>query len=114
MSKEFEELLTEIKKMVSNKADKLAVVNVVMASADKEYRWQFPRGCMGFAMQCRDGTAVRFSFKAGIVANSDQGYATIKTDGAFDETDLNIQSGDEAIYFACASAGKIVEIVVRQ
>lgn len=108
-----DDTIAEIKKLETGKAEKLAIINVGMPSANTEYRWQFPKGCKGFAMQCRDGTAVRFATRKDIVAKPNPGYATLKADASFDDTDLDIQSENQVLYFACGSANKVVEIVVR-
>lgn len=113
MDEETRALFNELKQLVSNKADQLHVINIPLGSANTESRWQLPKGCKGFTMQCRDGTAVRFSTKRDVVAKPNPPYATLKANTPFDDTDLDIQSSDEALYFACSSSDKVMEIIVR-
>ncbi len=99
--------LTEVRTV-----QRFAVENIYMPSANTEYPWNVPFGCKRFIITVRDGTAVRVAMEPKKVAGSDYPYFTLDTNGYWQESDLDIQTDDFFIYFACASAAKTVEIII--
>jgi hypothetical protein len=83
--------------------------NVPMTNADTQYSSVLPAGCKKFSIQVRDGTAARFAFTTGKVATSIAHYETLPADSIYYEDNLNLTS--KTIYFACAVAGKVMEVV---
>lgn len=87
------------------------VATVTLANLNTEYSWTIPANCVGLSFQCRDATDILFAFATpGVVGGT---YATLKSGTAYtlpDEVTLN-NSQVPTLYFACGSAGKIVEIV---
>ena len=85
------------------------IYNVTMANADTEYSQALPDSTKKFLIHTRDGTAFRLAFETGKVATPTAPYFTIPTGASYNE-DL-IQPSSLTLYFGCASAGKIVEII---
>lgn len=107
---ELEQLLREMLNQV-RVSDPL-IVNIVMTDADTEYPYQLPKNCKKFMMQVRDGAAIRVAVKPNIVADSaNSGYWSMKANSWIWDDGLNIEDPSNIrLHFACASAGKIVEI----
>ncbi|GAG77699.1 unnamed protein product [marine sediment metagenome] len=95
------------------KANRVLVANIPMPVADKEYVWSLPKGCKWFTLHVRDATAARIAFKTGHVANSVEPYFTLKANTSWDEKYLEVDiSRGLPVFFACAGAGKVVEVVL--
>ena len=89
-------------------------VNIPLPTQYVETRWQLPKGCKRFTIHCRDGTAVQVAFQPGQAAGNPPAgtYFTILANTSWWEDNLDIQNEDVALYFACASNAKVVEIAV--
>jgi len=87
------------------------IYNVVMTNADTEYSQALPAGTKKFSLKMRQiDTAFRIAYVAGKVAAPTEPYYTIPITGEYYEDKLNLAA--VTIYFACASAGKTIEITV--
>ena len=86
------------------------VINLIMATADKEYEIYFPKGTQFFTLHVRDGTAIRLSHSQGKVAGSEPPYFTLKANTSWDE-DKFFFIRNLRLYAACGSAGKVIEII---
>jgi len=86
-----------------------AIYNVTMTNANTEYNQALPANCKKFLIHTRDGTSFRLAFVTGKVATPTEPYFTIPASVPYWE-DL-IQPGSATLYFACAVAGKVVEII---
>jgi len=84
------------------------IYNVTMTSANTEYSQALPANTKKFLVHTRDGTAFRLAFVTGKVAAPTEPYFTI--DGVPYWED-HINPALLTLYFACASAGKVVEII---
>ena len=84
-----------------------AIYNVTMTLADTEYSQALPAQTKKFTIHTRDGTAFRLAYVTGKVAAPTEPYFTIPTNGIKSEDYLTTSV---TLYFACAAAGKIVEI----
>ncbi len=99
--------------MNDEKANSIRVANIAIPVADKEVPWSLPTGCRWFTLQVRDGTALRIAYESGKVANSQPPYFTLKADNQWDEKHFEVDSPHGVqLYFACASAGKMVEVLL--
>ena len=87
-----------------------AIYNVTMTLADTEYSQALPANTKKFLIHTRDGTAFRLAFVTGKVATPTAPYFTILANDSYYE-DL-IQPTTLTLYFGCASAGKIIELIV--
>lgn len=98
--------------MNDKKANKIAVVNIVITKADTDARWAIPKGCVWFTMQCRTAVDVRIGLSEGKAEGSQPPYLTMKSGTSWDEDDLDIKPKEgQPIYFAAASA-VVIEIVL--
>ena len=86
-----------------------AIYNVTMTNANAEYSQALPSNCLGFMVQTQDGTAFRCAYVIGKVATPTAPYLTVAASSVYYETAIKLATG--TLYFACASTGKIVEIV---
>ena len=82
--------------------------NVTMTSADTEYSQALPSGTRKLTMRVRDGTAARYAWDTGKVATPTEPYQTLRANS--DYTIDGISLSGKTIYFACASASKVMEI----
>lgn len=83
--------------------------NVVMTTENTEYSQVLPEGTKRFSLQMRENdTAFRVAYVTGKVAAPTEPYYTIQVAREYYEPDLNFTG---TIYFACASAGKHIEIM---
>ncbi len=82
--------------------------NETMTLADTQYSQALPAGTKKFIVKTRDGTAFRIAFVTGKVAAPTEPYTTIDANVAWNEDGLNLTG--ITMYFACGSAGKIVEL----
>ena len=83
--------------------------NITMTNADTEYSKALLANTKKFMLRVRDGTAARYAFTTGKVAGSTSPYFTLGTGEVYWEEGLNLSS--KTIYFACSSAGKVVELL---
>ncbi len=90
-------------------ADTPAIYNVTMTLADTEYSQALPSNCKKFLIHTRDGTAFRLAFVTGKVATPTAPYFTVPSANSYNE-DL-IQPSTLTLYFGCAEAGKVIEII---
>ncbi len=107
-TKDFTTLETELAKKV-NRATTPPIYNVTMTNADTEYPQALPANTKKFLIHTRDGTAFRLAFVTGKVAGPTAPYFTIPTDVPYWED--FIEPSSLTLYFACGSAGKVVEII---
>jgi len=91
------------------RATTVAIYNVTMTLANTEYSQALPANCKKFLIHTRDGTAFRIAFVTGKVATPTEPYFTIPANASYNED--GIQPATLTIYFACVSAGKVVEII---
>ena len=84
------------------------IYNVTMTSADTEYNQALPANVKKFLIHTRDGTAFRVAFITGKVATPTAPYFTVLTNDAYYEDDIK---ASVTLYFGCASAAKIAEII---
>ena len=83
--------------------------NMTMTNADTEYSQALPSGTKKFQIRVRDGTAARYAFTTGKVAGQTSPYFTLGAGEVYYEDNLNLTT--KTIYFACGSAGKIIELL---
>ena len=83
--------------------------NTTMTNADTEYSQALPAGTKKFQIRVRDGTAARYAFTTGKVAGPTSPYFTLGAGEVYYEDNLNLTT--KTIYFACGSAGKIIELL---
>ena len=89
-------------------------VNVTMTNADTEYSAELPENCKGFIIHTRDETVFRLAYETGRVAAPVVPYFTVPATKAYGEADISIYTHGGArltLYFASASAGKVIEII---
>ena len=79
-----------------------------MTNLNTEYSQALPATTRGFSIHTRDGTAFRFAYVTGKVATPTDPYESVPQ-GA-EKTVTGIRPLALTLYFACASAGKIVEL----
>ena len=84
-----------------------------MTLADTEYSQALPAGCKRFLIHTRDESEFRVAFIAGLVAAPTNPYLTVLARKVYYEDWLHLPEavGARTIYFASASALKIIEIV---
>lgn len=95
-------------------ADTPFIHNVTMTVADTEYNQELPQGCKQFTIHTRDESEFRLAFVTGKVATPVAPYLTVLANSRYYENDLYIDAPTGSrvtLYFASASAGKIIEIV---
>lgn len=85
-----------------------AIYTKTMTNANAEYSQALPSGTKKFLIQCRDGTAFRLAFVTGKVATPIEPYVTIPANSTYSE---DLVFSHDTLFFACASAGKVVEII---
>jgi hypothetical protein len=84
------------------------IYNVTMTNANTEYS-QALTNCKKFIILMRENdTAFRIAFVTGKVATSTVPYFTVPEGSSYDEDNINFTG---TIYFACASAGKTIQII---
>jgi hypothetical protein len=81
---------------------------VTMTNANAQYSQALPSDTRRFSIKTRDGTAFRLAYVTGKVAPPTDPYLTIPANMEYSEDDLR---ANITLYFACGTAGKIVEIV---
>jgi len=88
------------------KATTPTIYNVTMTTENIEYSQALPSNCLKFLAQCRTSNDVRLAFTANGTYST---YLTIFADSAYCEDHINLTN--KTLYFQCASAGKIMEII---
>ena len=84
------------------------IYNVTMTNANTEYS-QALTNCKKFIILMRENdTAFRIAFVTGKVATSTVPYFTVPEGSSYNEDNINFTG---TIYFACASAGKNIQII---
>ena len=85
------------------------VYNVTMTNLDIEYSQALPANTKILEFRCQDtGFATRFAFETGKVATPTAPYRTL---GAGESKTLdNLNLTTKTLYFACSTAGKVMEI----
>ena len=108
------QLTAILAELQAQRGTKVQMFTVSMPVANFEYKWQLPFGCKKLTMQCRDSTDVYMATNRGCVAGPYDPYFTLKGGTAWDDQQLNIGNLADisTIYFGCASAGKVVEIII--
>jgi hypothetical protein len=86
------------------------VINVEMPKANAEYSQRLPKDTRKFTLQCRDGTAFRFAFESGHVAQSQDPFYSVLANGSYTVDNILVLPREE-IFVACSSAGKIIELI---
>lgn len=86
-----------------------AIYNVTMTTADTEYNQALPAGCKRYriSLQSQD-TAFRIAYEAGKVATPTAPYYNANIGEIIDVDQVNLAAA--TVYFACAAAGKIMQI----
>lgn len=107
--KKLEELELKIEHLGRAKPTKPVIYNIDMPLKDTEYKWMLPRHTKGFKIQCRDGTAFRFSFEMGKVASASPPYWTVMANGSYQTR--NIDADGLILYVACGSDAKVVDCI---
>jgi len=114
MNKELERRLAELEKwmegVMASKAKRPSIINIKIIAADTEYSHMLPKGCKKFTLHVRDGTAIRLSFRRGVVKTPNPGYWTLKANTSWAEDNLDIEA-DTWLYFACDGTNKVLEII---
>ena len=106
-----EDTLTSVKTAVealTPQATTPVIYNVTMTNADTEYSQALPANTKRFTIQARDGTSFRLAFETGKVAIPTEPYLSIGANSAYYEDGIKAMP---TLYFGCASAGKVAEIV---
>ena len=85
---------------------KADVDTVTMTTENTEYSWTIPNGVGCITVQCRGAYDIKLCFTSG---ESGTSYNTLKSGNAYYETDIS--SFGNTIYFQCATAGQILEII---
>lgn len=83
------------------------IYNVTMTTQNTEYSQALPSGTKKFLIKCRTSYAIKLAFVANASGTT---YVTVPADRAFKEEDLSL-SGSRTLYFQCATAGQVAEIV---
>jgi len=84
--------------------------NVVMTNADQEYDQALPNGAKQITFFIRDLAKFRYAWVTGKVATPTAPYTEVPSPGVVFLDKLKMDS--KTLYFACATAGKIMQIEV--
>ena len=91
------------------------IYNVTMTLADTEYSQQLSQYTKKFLIHTRDESEFRLAFETLHVATPTEPYLTVRAGSRYFEDGLflRVQTTDWGgiLYFASASAGKVIEIV---
>lgn len=88
------------------------IYNVTMTNANEEYSQALPKGCKRFYMSVISGESTdnyRISYVTGKVATPTSPYLKYNCNIEYFEEELNLE--EETLYFACSSAGKVMQIL---
>ena len=94
------------------KVTRFTIHTVKIEKADTEYNQLLPDNTKLLTIEISDGTSFRMSFEPNRVAKANRPYATIPTNGEFDEHNLDLTG--VTIYFASSTADKTIEIITGQ
>jgi len=87
--------------------------NIRIAVINKEYFQRLPDGTNAFDLKTTDGTAIRWAFESGRVANAAgnpvRPYNTLATNESYSKENLNLIG--KTMYFACSTATPMVELI---
>lgn len=84
------------------------IYNKTMTSANTEYSQELPAGTRKFLIKCRTAFDIKLAF---VASASGTTYVTIPADKALLVDNLSL-SGTRILYFQCATAAKVAEILV--
>ena len=84
--------------------------NITLTSADTEYSQALPANTLAYAFKNRDYNELRWSFTTGKVATPTAPYNQLKAGITHWKEDVDLSS--KTLYFASATAGDIVELIV--
>ena len=101
----------------SERIKNLRVAVVPFPVADTEVPYVFAIGTKSFLMHSRSGNEIRMSTQQGIVAAnpvtiSQDPHFTLKANTVYNQDDLNIRDFTQTFYFACSTAGEVLEIII--
>jgi len=83
--------------------------NVTMTNANTEYSQALPAGTKRYQMGTQDGTAWRLAFVTGkVAAPTTPWYQSLANEIYFEE---GLYLAAQTLYFACGTAGKIMQII---
>ena len=91
--------------------DTPTIYNVTMTTINTQYSQALPAGVKRFQIGTQDGTAFRLAFVTGKVAGPTAPYYQTLTGEIYYEGEIDPVAGTITLYFACATAGKIVQII---
>ena len=99
---------------MANNADLSAdVLTVTMTNANQEYSIVVPGTARTVTVQCRSADDIRVAGITGKVATPTDPYFTLKAGGRLDLIKPGDRAGaDFTLFFACASAAKVVECIL--
>lgn len=82
------------------------IYNKTMTDADTEYSQALPAGTRKFQVKCRTSFAIKLAFTSGASGTT---YTTIPADQTYWEDHIALKG--VTLYFQCASAAKVAEII---
>lgn len=91
---------------IANWPSTAVIYNVTMTSANTEYSQALPPNTRKFLIKCRTSFAIKLAFKSG---ESGTNYLTVPAGMTYWEDQINYAT--VTLYFQCATAGKVAEIV---
>ena len=83
---------------------------LTLTNANAEYSYTFPAGTMYAESLARTSVAVRFAYVTGKVATPTEPYETAGIGVPWHTPDDVAMSGPLTVYFACGTAGTVLEI----
>jgi len=87
--------------------------NIRIAVRNRQYSQRLPDGTKGFDLKTVDGTAIRWAFEPGRVANAAgnpvRPYFTLATNESYSKENLNLVG--KILYFACSTSTPMVELI---
>lgn len=101
---------TDLLASIPKEATSPITYNVTMTNADQEYDQALPNGTKQITFLTQDLTGFRYAWVTGKVAAPTAPYTEIPNNGVVCLDKLKMDS--KTLYFACASAGKIMQIEV--
>lgn len=87
------------------------VENLTLTNANTQYSYGLPTNCHYFSFWCRTAVDLRWAFETGIVATPTGDYLTCLAGMAFNSPEKLVIAPGLTLYFACATAGTVVEIL---
>jgi len=101
-----EATLAAILAAMINRATSPAIYNVTMTNAGTEYSQALPSNTKKFLIKCRGSYDIKLAFTSG---QSGTNYVTVPSGMSYWED--FIQPSALTLYFQCASAGQVAEII---